>query len=147
MIRLGDIAHGRSGDKGDHANIALIAFTAAGRDFLEREVTAEKVEAYFSVLGPESVERYALPRLFAFNFLLRNVLGGGASESMRTDTQGKALATALLEMRLPEPGNLADMLPADAQAVAPATAPAAAPTARLPKAVRSAEGKTGGGRS
>ncbi|HKP95253.1 MAG TPA: hypothetical protein VJ385_05795 [Fibrobacteria bacterium] len=114
MIRLGDIAHGRSGDKGNHANIGLIAFTAAGRDFLEREVTAERVKTYFRDLGPDRVERFALPRLYAFNFMLWNALGGGASDSLRTDTQGKALATALLEMELPEPENLAAMLPAGA---------------------------------
>jgi hypothetical protein len=110
-IRLGDIAHGRSGDKGNHANIGLIAFTPAGRDFLDGEVTAEKVKAYFHALGAGKVDRFALPRLYAFNFVLWNALGGGASDSLRTDTQGKALATALLEMELPEPENLAAMLP------------------------------------
>ncbi|MDB5047140.1 MAG: hypothetical protein JWO30_211 [Fibrobacteres bacterium] len=111
MIRLGDIAHGRSGDKGNHANIGLIAFTPAGQAYVEKEVTAEKVKAYFHSLDPDKVERFALPRLYAFNFVLWNVLGGGASDSLRTDTQGKALATALLEMLLPDPINLADMLP------------------------------------
>jgi hypothetical protein len=114
MIRLGDIAHGRSGDKGNHANIGIIAYTAAGRDFLDRELTAEKVSAFFRSVGPERVERHALPKLNAFNFVLRNALGGGASESLRTDTQGKAFATALLEMRLPDPENLAAMLPLEA---------------------------------
>jgi hypothetical protein len=115
MIRLGDIAHGRSGDKGNHANIGLIAYTPAGRDFLEKEVTVEKVKAYFQSLDPGKVERFALPRLYAFNFVLWNVLGGGASDSLRTDTQGKALATALLEMQLPDPENLAAMLPPEAK--------------------------------
>jgi hypothetical protein len=111
MIRLGDIAHARSGDKGNHANIGVIAYTEAGRAFLERELTAEKVKAYFRSLAPEKVERFALPKLFAFNFVLWNVLGGGASDSLRTDTQGKALATALLEMELNEPEELAAMAP------------------------------------
>jgi hypothetical protein len=114
MIRLGDIAHGRSGDKGNHANIGVIAYTDAGRAFLDRELTAEKVASFFRSLGPERVERYALPKLNAFNFVLRNALGGGASESLRTDTQGKALATALLEMLLPDSAELAAMLPQDA---------------------------------
>jgi hypothetical protein len=113
MIRLGDIAHGRSGDKGNHANIGLIAFTAAGGAFLEVQVSAEAVRAYFRDLNPDKVERYALPKLFAFNFVLTNALGGGASDSLRTDTQGKALATALLEMELPDPPDLAAMLPPD----------------------------------
>ncbi len=120
MIRLGDIAHGRSGDKGNHANIGLIAFTAAGGAFLETHVTAELVRQYFRDLNPEKVERFALPKLFAFNFVLKNVLGGGASDSLRTDTQGKALATALLEMQLPDPDNLAAMLPPAAPGSAPA---------------------------
>lgn len=112
MIRLKDIAHGRSGDKGDHANIGIIAYTAAGHAFLERVLTAERVRDWFHALGPSRVERFALPKLYAFNFLLRDVLGGGASDSLRTDTQGKVLATALLEMPLPDPGDIAAMRPA-----------------------------------
>lgn len=111
MIRLGDIAHGRSGDKGNHANIGVIAYTSAGHAFLARELSAEKVKDYFRSLSPEKVERFELPRLFAHNFVLWNALGGGASDSLRTDTQGKALATALLEMEMPEPPGLAAMLP------------------------------------
>lgn len=111
MIRLGDIAHGRSGDKGNHANIGIIAYTAAGHAFLARELTADKVKDYFRSLSPDKVDRFDLPRLFAFNFVLWNALGGGASDSLRTDTQGKALATALLEMELPEPTWLTGMVP------------------------------------
>lgn len=103
MIRLRDIAHGRSGDKGDHANIGIAAFTPAGFAFLEKELSADRVKAYFGYLGPGRVERFALPKLRAFNFVLWNVLGGGASDSLRTDTQGKLLATALLEMEIPDP--------------------------------------------
>lgn len=110
MVRLRDIAHGRSGDKGDHANIGVIAYTPAGYAYLERELTASRVRAYFAALGPGAVERYALPGIHAFNFLLKNVLGGGASDSLRTDSQGKALATALLEMELPRPGDVEAML-------------------------------------
>lgn len=111
MIRLADIAHARSGDKGNHANIGLIAYTAEGFAFLEKAVPAEAVKTYFHALEAAKVERFALPNLFAFNFVLWNALGGGASDSLRTDTQGKALATALLEMELAEPENLAAMLP------------------------------------
>jgi hypothetical protein len=111
VIHLKDIAHGRSGDKGDHANIGIIAYTRAGHAFLARELTAEKVKDWFHALGPSTVARYELPLLHAFNFVLRDVLGGGASDSLRTDTQGKVLATALLEMPLPEPENLAAMRP------------------------------------
>lgn len=112
-IRLRDIAHGRSGDKGNHANIGVIAFTQAGFDFLERELTGAKVRSFFASLGPESVDRFALPGIHAFNYLLKNVLGGGASDSLRTDSQGKVLATALLELELPRPVDLEAMLPPD----------------------------------
>jgi hypothetical protein len=98
MIRLGDIAHARSGDKGNHANIGVIAYTAEGYALLEKELTEARVMEYFRSLRPEKVQRFALPRLKAFNFLILDVLGGGASDSLRTDTQGKVLATALLEM-------------------------------------------------
>jgi hypothetical protein len=111
MIRLKDIAHGRSGDKGDHANIGIVAYTPAGHAFLERELTAAKVRDWFHALRPSQVERFALPKLCAFNFLLRDVLGGGASDSLRTDTQGKILATALLEMPLPDPPDASAMRP------------------------------------
>lgn len=96
--RLGDIAHGRSGDKGNHANIAVLAYTPAGFDWMREHLTAEVVKNYFAPLGPSSVERYEVPNLNAFNFFLRDVLAGGASRSLRIDTQGKTLALALLEM-------------------------------------------------
>lgn len=108
---LRDIAHGRSGDKGNHANIGVIAHTPAGFAYLGRILTAEKVAAWFASLNPSSVERYALPGILAYNFLLRDALGGGASDSLRTDSQGKALATSLLEMELPRPGEWRAMLP------------------------------------
>jgi len=113
-IKLGDIAHGRSGDKGNHANVGVIAYTGEGYAFLERELTAAKVKAFFAALEPGPVERFSLPGIRAFNFLLKDVLGGGAADSLRTDTQGKVLATALLELELPGPGNLEAMLPEEA---------------------------------
>jgi hypothetical protein len=100
---LADIAHGRSGDKGDHANVAIIARTPAGFEWLRRHLTAERVAAYFAPLGPTAVERYEAANLLAFNFLLRGVLAGGASRSLRSDTQGKTLALALLRMPLDPP--------------------------------------------
>ena len=106
MIRLAEIAHARSGDKGNHANIGVIAWTTAGFTYLERELTAEKVEAWFAPLSPRKVTRYILPGVRAFNFVLEDVLGGGASRSLRTDSQGKVLALALLELLLPRPENL-----------------------------------------
>lgn len=110
VARLADIAHGRSGDKGNHANVAVIAYTPEGFAWLERHLTAEVVAAYFAPLGPSRVVRYPAANLLAFNFLLHDVLAGGASQSLRTDTQGKTLALALLQMPLsPAPEDLALM--------------------------------------
>ena len=110
-IQLGQIAHARSGDKGNHANIGVVAYTTAGFDFLRRELTAERVAAYFHGLGATRVERFELPRIGALNFLLYNALAGGASQSLRIDTQGKLLGTAVGELELPAPENLAELLP------------------------------------
>ncbi len=100
-ITLGDIATARSGDKGNHANIGVVAKTAADFALLQRELTAQRVADYFSGLQPSRVERFELPRVGALNFLLYDVLAGGASESLRIDTQGKLLGTAILDMQLP----------------------------------------------
>jgi hypothetical protein len=102
-IRLADVAHGRSGDKGNHANIAVLAYTDAGYRWLQAELTENRVADYFAQLGVTRVVRYEAPHLLALNFLLENALGGGASRSLRTDTQGKTLALALLQLELPRP--------------------------------------------
>src|SRR5262245_2003436 len=99
-ITLADIAHGRSGDKGNHANVAVLAYTPAGFTWLRQHLTAERVREYFAPLRPTGVERYEAPNLQALNFVLRDVLAGGASRSLRADTQGKTLALALLHMPL-----------------------------------------------
>jgi hypothetical protein len=109
-ITLDRVAHARSGDKGNHANIGVIAYTAEGYDWLRNVLTAERVADYFAGLSPSRVERYELPRLWAFNFLLYDALAGGASQSPRIDTQGKLLSTAIAELRLPEPEHLDRML-------------------------------------
>jgi len=109
-IPLGAIAHGRSGDKGNHANVAIIAYTQVGFAWLRDHLTADVVRDYFASLGPARVVRYEAPNLRALNFVLYDVLAGGASESLRIDTQGKTLALALLQMSLPRPDNYAAML-------------------------------------
>jgi len=109
-IPLSDIAHARSGDKGNHANIGVIAWTRVGFDYLDSFLTADRVTEYFSLLNPQNVERFVLPGIAAHNFLLHNVLAGGASRSLRTDSQGKALASALLQMRIPRPDGWRQML-------------------------------------
>ncbi len=108
-ITLGVIAHARSGDKGNHANVGVIAYTHAGYEFLLEQLTPERVGRFFATLEPTRVERFELPRLCALNFLLLNALGGGASQSLRIDTQGKLLGTSVLELELPHPANLEAM--------------------------------------
>jgi hypothetical protein len=109
-IRLGEIAHTRSGDKGNHANVGVAAYTPAGFDYLREVLTVERVASFFASLDPSRVERFELPRLGAFNFMLYNALGGGASQSLRIDTQGKLLGTSILELELPKPQNASSML-------------------------------------
>ena len=109
-IPLSRIAHGRSGDKGNHANVALIAYTPAGYAWLRQRLTAAVVERYFAPLQPSRVERFEAANLLALNFVLYDVLGGGASRSLRSDTQGKTYALALLGMTVPRPDDLAAML-------------------------------------
>jgi hypothetical protein len=110
MRTLSDIAHGRSGDKGEHANVAVIAYTAAGFAWLREHLTAERVAGYFAPLGPSRVERYEAANLLALNFVLYDVLGGGASRSLRSDSQGKTLALALLRMPVELPSDPAALL-------------------------------------
>ncbi|MBL8799748.1 MAG: hypothetical protein JNM56_38050 [Planctomycetia bacterium] len=100
---LSNLAHGRSGDKGNHANIAVIAYQPSGYDWLKQHLTADVVRDYFAALGPSRVVRYEPANLRALNFVLYDVLNGGASRSLRSDTQGKTLALALLQMAIPCP--------------------------------------------
>ncbi len=113
-MSLGQVAHARSGDKGNHANIGVAAYTQAGYDYLFEQLTPDLLARFFAALEPSRIERFELPRLWAFNFLLYNALGGGASTSLRIDTQGKLLGTSVLELELPRPRGLDAMLrPAD----------------------------------
>jgi hypothetical protein len=109
-IPLSEIAHGRSGDKGNHANAAIIAYTAAGYDWLRQHLTAEVVAAYFAPLRPSRVERHEAANVWGLNFVLYDVLHGGASQSLRIDSQGKTLALTLLRMPIERPANVETML-------------------------------------
>ncbi|HEY2761713.1 MAG TPA: hypothetical protein VGI75_13245, partial [Pirellulales bacterium] len=82
-IQLGQIAHARSGDKGNHANIGVVAYTQTGYDFLSTELTADRLVDFFAQLKISKVVRYELPKIGALNFVLCNALGGGASQSLR----------------------------------------------------------------
>jgi len=99
-IPLSQIAHGRSGDKGDTANIGVIAYVPRHYPILVREVTAERVKAHFGAFVGGDVVRYELPNLGALNFLLHESLGGGGTLSLRIDAQGKTLSAALLRMEI-----------------------------------------------
>jgi hypothetical protein len=98
--QLVHLAHARSGDKGDKANIALFAPDRATYDLLLREVTAERVRTHFACIITGPVERFELPNLLALNFVLHNALNGGASRSLRSDSLGKSLSSALLRMEI-----------------------------------------------
>lgn len=97
-IQLKDIAHARSGDKGDTANVGLIALKDEYYPILVREVTVERVKEHFGEMVKGDVERFELPNLGALNFLLHGALGGGGTLSLMTDAQGKTFSTALLRM-------------------------------------------------
>lgn len=108
LVRVGDMAHARSGDKGNRANIGVVANDGACYAWLKDVLTPEVVAEFFRPLGIGEVRRYELPRIHALNFVLENALGGGASRSLRLDSQGKALGVALLELRLPGPETARD---------------------------------------
>lgn len=99
-IKLAEIAHARSGDKGDTSNIGLIALKPEHYAVLVREVTVERVKEHFKGICNGPVERFELPNLGALNFLLHESLGGGGTLSLRADPQGKTLSTALLRMEI-----------------------------------------------
>ena len=109
-VRLLDIAHARSGDKGDTANVGLIALDPAWYPVLERYVARERVAAHFRGVITGSVERFELPNLNALNFLLHGALDGGGTLSLKTDAQGKVFSTAMLRMVLEIPDEEAKAL-------------------------------------
>jgi len=102
-IHLREIAYARSGDKGTDANIGVIAYTPEGYEFLKEHLTEDLIQEYFSSLGVKETVRYELPNLGALNFVLKGVLDGGGSRSLRIDAQGKTLGQALLEMPIQVP--------------------------------------------
>ncbi len=102
-VRLVDVAHARSGDKGDTANIGLIALKPEYYPILVKEVTAARVARHFKGMVTGKVERFELPNLHALNFLLHGALDGGGTISLKTDAQGKVFSTALLRMVIEVP--------------------------------------------
>jgi hypothetical protein len=109
-VRLLDIAHARSGDKGDTANVGVIALEPRWYEVLERFVTRNIVADHFRGMIEGNVERYELPNLNALNFLLHGALDGGGTLSLKTDAQGKVFSTALLRMVIDVPDSDAKRL-------------------------------------
>jgi hypothetical protein len=102
-VRLLDMAHARSGDKGDTANVGIIALRENWYPVLVKYVTRERVAAHFRGAITGAVERYELPNLWALNFLLHGALDGGGTLSLKTDAQGKVFSTALLRLTIDVP--------------------------------------------
>src|SRR5262245_60078358 len=105
-IKLNEIAHARSGDKGDASNAGLIAGTPEIYEVLRREVTAGRGKEHFRQFCRGPVERYELPNILALNFILHDSLGGGGTESLKNDAQGKTHAQGLLQMEIEVPDEL-----------------------------------------
>lgn len=108
-VRLHDIAHGRSGDKGDGVNIGVIARREEWYPLLVEQLTVERVSSHLRALAQGPVERHELPNLGALNFVVRKALGGGGSISLRLDAQGKTYAQALLRIEIEVPEGMADL--------------------------------------
>jgi hypothetical protein len=101
-MKLGEIAHSRTGDKGNTSNISVIVYNERNYPFVERFVTAERVKTHFSEILRGDVLRYELPQLGALNFVLKGALGGGVTRSLALDAHGKSLSSALLDLDLPD---------------------------------------------
>jgi hypothetical protein len=99
-MRVAELAHGRSGDKGDTCNVGLVAYDDAGFALLQREVTAERVREHFGDLVRGTVTRYELPNIRALNFVLTGALDGGGTMSLRSDHLGKVMYAWLLRMEI-----------------------------------------------
>jgi hypothetical protein len=106
-VKLETIAHARSGDKGDASNVGLIAQTPELYEVLRAQVTAERVKEHFREVCRGPVQRYELPNILALNFILHDSLGGGGTESLKNDAQGKTHAQGLLQMEIDVPEGLA----------------------------------------
>jgi hypothetical protein len=105
-VKLVQIAHARSGDKGDTANVGLIALEPEFYPHLVKQVTADRVKRHFEGICLGAVERFELPNLGALNFLLHESLDGGGTLSLKTDAQGKTYSAALLRMEIDVPDEL-----------------------------------------
>ncbi|HIT79528.1 MAG TPA: hypothetical protein IAC40_04520 [Candidatus Faecivivens stercorigallinarum] len=102
-IYLNQIAHGRSGDKGDTSNVCVFAKDPKDYELIKEQVTPEKVKEYFGNMVKGEVTRYEVPSLNGFNFVMKHALGGGATHSLRLDSLGKSMGSAFLRMKIDYP--------------------------------------------
>lgn len=105
-VRLYEVANARSGDKGDASNVGLIARTPELFEVIREQVTVERVAQHFRQVCRGGVDRYEVPNLLALNFMLHDSLGGGGTESLKNDAQGKTHAQGLLQMEVEIPDEL-----------------------------------------
>ncbi|MCB1034884.1 MAG: hypothetical protein KDD47_13725 [Acidobacteria bacterium] len=109
-VPLHRIAHARSGDKGDGSNVGLIAYSPEGFEVLRQQVTPERVKEHFTAVCHGRVERFEVPNLLALNFLLHDSLGGGGTESLKIDAQGKTHGQGLLQMEVEVPDDVLESM-------------------------------------
>ena len=102
-IPLNSLAYARSGDKGDGSNVGVVAYSRAAYELLKRELTTQRVKQHFQAICHGPVDRYEAPNLLALNFILHDSLGGGGSESLKTDAQGKTHGLGMLMMQIEVP--------------------------------------------
>jgi len=105
-VQLTKLAYARSGDKGDGSNVGVVAYSPDIYDVLRKELTTERVKEHFREICFGDVDRYEAPNLLALNFILHDSLGGGGSESLKTDAQGKTHGLGILYMEIDVPDDL-----------------------------------------
>ncbi|MCL4706270.1 hypothetical protein KJ068_13965 [bacterium] len=103
LIHLSQIAYARSGDKGDASNVGIVAYDRAGYELLKKTLTPARVKKHFREICRGEVERYEVDGIMALNFILHDALGGGGSESLKSDAQGKTHGLGLLQMEIEAP--------------------------------------------
>jgi hypothetical protein len=106
-IPLSNIAYARSGDKGDGSNVGVVAYSPQGYEIIKQQLTPDRVKKHFSEICFGKVDRYEAPNLLALNFILHDSLGGGGSESLKTDAQGKTHGLGMLMMEIEVPDDFA----------------------------------------
>ena len=107
QVSLSKVAYARSGDKGDGSNVGVVAYSPEGYEIIKEQLTAERVKEHFADICFGEVDRYEAPNLLALNFILHDSLGGGGSESLKTDAQGKTHGLGMMMMQIDVPDDFA----------------------------------------